>query len=108
LRVVREDGSPIHLGAAALRNLLRIVDGLFLYLVAAIAVWASPTRQRLGDRAAGTYVVLDSDATYPRRVAAMTEWRPPPTYGGNLPTYTEDAFAADLARADRFKSQPPS
>jgi uncharacterized RDD family membrane protein YckC len=108
LRVVREDGSPIHLGAAALRNLLRIVDGLFGYLVAAISVWTSPTRQRLGDRAARTYVVLDSDSTYPRRVPAVTEWRPPPTYGGGLPTYTEDAFMADLARADRFKSRPHS
>ena len=108
LRVVGEDGSPIYLGAAFLRNLLRIVDGLFFYLVAAISVWASPTRQRLGDRAARTYVVLDSGSTQLRRVSAMTEWRPPPAYGGNVPIYTEDDFRSDVARAERFKSRPSS
>jgi uncharacterized RDD family membrane protein YckC len=108
LRVVGEDGSPISLGAAFLRNVLRIVDGLFVYLVAAIAVWASPTLQRLGDRAAHTYVVLDSGSTYLRRVPAMTEWRPPPAYGGNVPIYTEDDFRSDVARAERFKSRPPN
>jgi uncharacterized RDD family membrane protein YckC len=106
LRVVKEDGSPISLGAAVLRNLLRIVDGIFFYLVAAISVWASPTRQRLGDRAAHTFVVLDSGSTYLRRVSAMTEWRPPPAHRGNVPIYTEDDFMSDIARADRFKTRP--
>jgi uncharacterized RDD family membrane protein YckC len=106
LRVVAEDGSPIYLGAAFLRNLLRIVDGLFFYLVAAISVWSSPTRQRLGDRAAHTYVVLDNGSTYLQRVSARAEWRPPPTDGENAPTYSEDDFRSDLARADQFKSRP--
>lgn len=44
-------------GAAALRTLLRIVDGLFAYLVAFIVVLVSDKRQRLGDMAAGTQVV---------------------------------------------------
>jgi len=57
LRVVDEDGDPISWGAAVVRNLLRLVDGLFFYLIGAIAVWSSPQRQRLGDRAAHTYVV---------------------------------------------------
>ena len=57
LRVVKMDGSPIGWKESVIRNLLRIVDGLFDYLVAAILIWSSPLRQRLGDRAAGTVVV---------------------------------------------------
>jgi len=57
LRVVKEDGSALDWQAAIVRNLLRIVDGLFFYLVAAIFVWASDKNQRLGDRLAGTLVV---------------------------------------------------
>lgn len=57
LRVVKVDGSPISWQESIIRNLLRIIDGLFFYLVGAILVWNSPLRQRLGDRAAGTVVV---------------------------------------------------
>ena len=57
LRVVKVDGSPISWRESIIRNLLRIVDGLFAYLVGAILIWNSPLRQRLGDRAAGTVVV---------------------------------------------------
>jgi uncharacterized RDD family membrane protein YckC len=57
LRVVDEEGGQIKWGASVVRNLLRIVDGLFFYLIGAVAVWSSPARQRLGDRAAHTYVV---------------------------------------------------
>lgn len=57
LQVVNEDGERILFGQAIVRNLLRIVDALFFYLVAAIAVWSSPRRQRIGDRAAATVVI---------------------------------------------------
>src|SRR6266568_5623663 len=57
LRVVKTDGSPISWRESIIRNLLRIVDGLFFYLVGAILIWNSPLRQRLGDRAADTVVV---------------------------------------------------
>lgn len=57
LRVVNENGTNISWGESAIRNLLRIVDGLFFYLVGAILVWTSPQKQRLGDRLAHTYVV---------------------------------------------------
>jgi uncharacterized RDD family membrane protein YckC len=65
LRVVRPDGCPISWSSAIVRNLLRIVDGLFFYLVGAILVWQSPTRQRLGDRAGGTMVVRAHDLPTP-------------------------------------------
>ena len=57
LRVVKTDGSPITWTDSLIRNLLRIIDGLFVYLVGAIFVWTSPLKQRLGDRAAHTVVV---------------------------------------------------
>src|SRR5438876_7857754 len=57
LRVVKTDGSPISWTEAIIRNVLRIIDGLFAYLVGAIFIWTSPLKQRLGDRAAHTVVV---------------------------------------------------
>jgi uncharacterized RDD family membrane protein YckC len=64
IKVVRVDGStPIGWGPAVIRNVLRIVDGLFVYLVGAILVLTSPTKQRLGDRIAGTVVVRRSPAS---------------------------------------------
>ena len=57
LRVVKTDGSPITWTDSLIRNILRIIDGLFVYLVGAIFIWTSPLKQRLGDRAAHTVVV---------------------------------------------------
>jgi len=57
LRVLKDDGSAIAWPESAIRNVLRVVDGLFFYLIAAIFVWTSDKRKRLGDRAAGTVVV---------------------------------------------------
>jgi uncharacterized RDD family membrane protein YckC len=57
IRVVDEDGDPMNLAAAVVRNALRLVDGLFFYLVGGIFALASSRGQRLGDRAAHTVVV---------------------------------------------------
>ena len=57
IRVVGEDGSQCSYGQAFNRNLLRVVDGLFGYLIGAILIWNSPKCQRLGDRVARTVVV---------------------------------------------------
>jgi uncharacterized RDD family membrane protein YckC len=57
LRVVSASGGPITWQASIIRNLLRIVDGFFFYLVGAIVVWVSKSKQRLGDMAAKTLVV---------------------------------------------------
>ena len=58
IKVVREDtGGVPGLKAAAIRTVLRIVDGFFSYLVAFVAVLASRKNQRLGDMAAHTLVV---------------------------------------------------
>jgi uncharacterized RDD family membrane protein YckC len=58
IKVVREDNGEVPgLGGATIRTLLRIVDGIFSYLVAFIAVLISGKNQRLGDMAAHTLVV---------------------------------------------------
>jgi len=57
IHVVGEDGQHLTFGAAVVRNLLRLVDCLFFYLVGAIFALMSPRGQRLGDRAAHTLVV---------------------------------------------------
>jgi uncharacterized RDD family membrane protein YckC len=57
LRVAQADGSPPELRQVAVRTVLRLVDGLGVYLVGLIAMLATgERRQRLGDLAAGTIV----------------------------------------------------
>ena len=61
IRVRALDGTRIGFGAAAIRNLARVVDAfpyVIPYLVGAIAVSRSDIDQRLGDRWAKTVVVL--------------------------------------------------
>jgi uncharacterized RDD family membrane protein YckC len=57
LKVVKEDGGPLDWQASIVRNILRLIDGFFFYLVGAIVVWVSKKKQRLGDIAAHTLVV---------------------------------------------------
>ncbi len=57
MNIVKEDGSHCGMQASIVRNVLRIVDGLFVYLVGAILIWKSPNKQRLGDRIAKTLIV---------------------------------------------------
>ena len=67
LRVVRADGGPVTFTTSAVRNLLRLVDGLFAYAVGVVAILVSARNQRLGDLAAGTVVVRE-------RRAPAEEW----------------------------------
>lgn len=60
LQVLKTDTGSMDWSASVVRNVLRIVDGLFVYLVGAILVWTSPQRQRLGERVAHTVVVKKS------------------------------------------------
>ena len=57
IQVLNEDGSAVSFRTSFLRNILRIIDGFGFYLVAAISVWTSPRKQRVGDRIAHTCVV---------------------------------------------------
>ena len=58
LRVIRDDGAPAGFVAVLVRNLIRIVDFLpAFYGVGLLAIIVTSRSQRLGDIAAGTYVV---------------------------------------------------
>jgi uncharacterized RDD family membrane protein YckC len=58
VRVVNEaTGYPPGIGKATVRTVLRLIDGLFGYLIGFIIVLGSSRRRRLGDMAAGTLVV---------------------------------------------------
>ncbi len=59
LRVVRDGGFSITFGASAIRNLLRVVDAIGLYLVGIVVALTNSSRKRLGDIVAGTFVVKE-------------------------------------------------
>jgi uncharacterized RDD family membrane protein YckC len=61
LRIVSADGKEITSKQAVVRTALRFIDGLpFLYIVGLACIMASDKRQRIGDLAASTLVVLRS------------------------------------------------
>ena len=60
IRVLKDDGSPPGWGGSAVRNLLRVVDGLCLYIVGLVTMIATKKKQRVGDLAASTVVVRDT------------------------------------------------
>ncbi len=80
IRVVRYGGAPPGFLAAAVRNLLRLVDVAILP-VGVLFILFSPRNQRVGDLAAGTLVVREVRPG----VAAPTSWA-----------------AGDWARAERY------
>jgi|GEM_PF-1592210 len=57
IMVLRDNFTRCTLGPAFLRNLLRIVDGMFYYFVGVVSIGATLKWQRLGDLAAETVVV---------------------------------------------------
>jgi uncharacterized RDD family membrane protein YckC len=57
IRVVRHDGKPMTYVDAFIRTILRVIDGIALYLVGLIVILASKEKQRIGDMAAKTLVV---------------------------------------------------
>lgn len=65
IRVADADGGKAGFGQALMRNLLRLVDGMVLYLVGVIFVLTSQRRQRLGDRIAHTVVLRGHAPTKP-------------------------------------------
>lgn len=84
LRVLRDDGRPVDLLASAIRNVVRLVDGLaFGYLPAMVSILVTKRNQRLGDLAASTIVVRE-----PRRRDAVAMPAPlgsaPATGGADL------------------------
>jgi hypothetical protein len=90
LRVVREDGSPVDLPASAVRNLMRLVDGLLLlYIPTVVGIAVTKRNQRPGDVAAGTLVIRDGPtAAAPAPRAAEPPATAPPQ-GRSVPAFAE-------------------
>ncbi len=59
IQVRNKAGGPCGIMPSLIRNLLRIVDGLAVYLVGFLIAIFSKLRQRLGDHVAGTVVVAN-------------------------------------------------
>lgn len=71
LRVIREEGTPVDFSAAAIRNLIRIIELSTLPFIGIISVLFSPMYKRLGDYAAGTIVVKERSAGELPRIRPM-------------------------------------
>lgn len=72
IRVVRTTARS-RLVASAIRNALRIVDGIGFYLVGAMVAGCSQLRQRLGDILAGT-VVVEETFPFSTKLVAVVLW----------------------------------
>ena len=57
IKVVAASGGKASAGSIAIRTILRLVDGIFFYLVGILAIAFSGKHQRIGDMAGGTIVV---------------------------------------------------
>src|SRR5258708_6944995 len=69
LRAVGDRGEPLTFAQAGIRNIVRIVDFLpYAYGVGLIVLFANGKGKRLGDLAAGTIVVKDSERVWVGRV----------------------------------------
>ena len=100
------------LAASAIRNLLRVVDGLAFYLVGALVASCSKFRRRIGDVCAGTYVIEGNLSQFMRAVAVLVwlavlgggAWALPRLYEQPKPTEPPKHFArivVELGRGDK-------
>ncbi|HEY2597444.1 MAG TPA: RDD family protein [Candidatus Dormibacteraeota bacterium] len=79
LRAVGDRGEPLTFMQAGIRNIVRIVDFLpYGYGVGMIVLFANGRGKRLGDLAAGTIVVKDSDQVRLWQLAGGRRQAPPP------------------------------
>lgn len=109
IRVVRGGGQPVNFITSTVRNLIRIVDFLPLfYTIGMIAIILTTRNQRLGDLAAGTYVIRErrTTAPVPPRLAgpvAATAWAPPQAADTAYMSWDVSTVTADeVATVRRF------
>jgi uncharacterized RDD family membrane protein YckC len=109
IRVVRIGGQPVNFMTSTVRNLIRIVDFLPLfYTVGMISVIVTQRNQRLGDLAAGTYVIRErrTTAPIPQAIAAPTAawgWAPSPDAEAAYMSWDVSTVTADdVATVRRF------
>ncbi len=91
LRAVGDRGEPLTFAQAGIRNIVRIVDFLpYAYGVGLIVLFANGKGKRLGDLAAGTIVVKDSDHVWLWQLPGARSLPAPPA------PYVAAASAAEL------------
>jgi uncharacterized RDD family membrane protein YckC len=73
VQVRRTDGSAIGLQQSLVRNVLRVIDGIGVYLVGFLIATFSHLKQRLGDHVAKT-VVVQRDSGPLARAVAVAAW----------------------------------
>lgn len=82
LRAVGDRGEPLTFAQAGIRNIVRIVDFLpYAYGVGLIVLFANGKGKRLGDLAAGTIVVKDSDHVWLWQLPGARIQAAPPVAG---------------------------
>jgi uncharacterized RDD family membrane protein YckC len=121
LRVVRAGGEAVDFMSSAIRNALRLVDGLpTSYVPGIISILATKRNQRLGDLAAGTIVIHEEPIGAPS-AAAATPWAqpawgqpapppPPPPPGGvwDVSSVAAEELAAVRSFLERRWTLDPS
>ncbi len=105
LRVVRESGAPVDFTASAIRNLVRVVDGLLLfYLPSMISIAITAKNQRPGDLAAGTIVIREQRA---REAVAIPPSTVAPAGSWDLSAITVEETAAVRRFLERRSTLEP-
>jgi uncharacterized membrane protein SpoIIM required for sporulation/uncharacterized RDD family membrane protein YckC len=102
IRVVMDTGRPVTLTAAAVRNLLRLIDFFFPlapFVPGMLAIFISRSNKRLGDHAAGTVVVRDRPTQW--GLAPLPAAAPAEDVETGPPDLSEDEFKL----LDRFLSR---
>jgi uncharacterized membrane protein SpoIIM required for sporulation/uncharacterized RDD family membrane protein YckC len=103
LRVVRNGGGGVDVGASAARNLLRFVDFLpFGFFIGMVSIVANQRNQRLGDLVAGTIVVRERLLRHAKPKARASE--PAPESASTVATLDDERFAL----LDRFVTREPT
>jgi uncharacterized RDD family membrane protein YckC len=94
LRAIGDRGEPLTFAQAGIRNVVRIVDFMpYAYGIGLVVLFVNGKGKRLGDLAAGTIVVKDSDAVSlwqlagarPPSAAPTALPPPPPSYAPATP-----------------------
>jgi uncharacterized RDD family membrane protein YckC len=97
LRAVGDRGEPLTFAQAGIRNIVRIVDFLpYGYGVGLIALFVNGKGKRLGDLAAGTIVVKDSDHVWLWQLPGARAPLAPPGSTPPPPTAFAPASPAEL------------
>lgn len=74
VHVTRQDGSKPGLGSSAIRNAFRLLDAIPFYVIGFLVALFSRGRRRLGDYAAGTFVLEKAVVPVGERIAVVFLW----------------------------------